>query len=208
MPHESTSSSTFDMEILEYDEAPIFVVETSTGALPFDILYSNRAFRNGGMGNTFRAEDQGAIRFRAWAQALGQPVDSRHDFADYTWSVRAASKSGALKVIAGTLATPLERILENLNGDHRDPEATSNERDMNRGLPFSQPRIKHIGSKDGDLPALLRNVPRTNFNARWEGIQTMLEMSDVGVFEYNMDGALMYANDAWYKLRLTSFLNL
>jgi hypothetical protein len=29
----------------------------------------------------------------------------------------------------------------------------------------------------------------------------MMEMSDVGVFEYNTAGQLLHGNEAWYKLR-------
>ncbi|CAI6337241.1 unnamed protein product [Periconia digitata] len=46
----------------------------------------------------------------------------------------------------------------------------------------------------------LRALPKVNINARWESLQTMMEMSDVGVFEFDPCGKLVQANDAWYRL--------
>jgi hypothetical protein len=202
MPHENTSSCTFDIETLEYDEAPVFILEVGTAALQFDILYANKVFRNEKIKDTVQVDRQEAIRFRAWVQALGQPDDSRHEFAGYVWSSNVAKKSGeVLKAVRGTPDQGSPKV------QSHDQGATAEEGNENHGPIHKYPKRRDSSISDGDIPAMLRNVPRTNFNARWEGIQTMLEMSDVGVFECSMNGTLMYANDAWYRLRLVSLVH-
>jgi hypothetical protein len=202
MPHENTSSCTFDLETLEYDEAPVFILEVGTTALQFDILYANKVFRNERIKHMVQSDNREPIRFRAWVQALGQPDDSRHEFAGYVWSSNVATKSGgSLKAVRGTPGQGSPRV------QGHDQEATPEEANENHGPIHKYPKRRDSSISDDDLPAMLRNVPRTNFNARWEGIQTMLEMSDVGVFECSMKGTLMYANDAWYRLRLVSLVH-
>jgi hypothetical protein len=58
-----------------------------------------------------------------------------------------------------------------------------------------------MGDVKGRRPSLLQKLPHPNLDARWEGIQAIMEMSDVGMFDYGADGKLRYANDAWFKLR-------
>ncbi|KAL1598606.1 hypothetical protein SLS60_007746 [Paraconiothyrium brasiliense] len=46
----------------------------------------------------------------------------------------------------------------------------------------------------------LGGFPTANVVARWESLQTMMGMTDVGVFEYLPSGKLIHANEAWYRL--------
>jgi PAS domain-containing protein len=175
----------FDLERLEFDEWPAFVIRVGATALEFEVLYGNEAFRKGSFQDIMLADDREALLFRSWAQALGQPADSQHECAGCTWTGKMAPKSGALKVIKATHDFSKERL---------------SIEDARTGSSESLRSVSSSGSIR-ERPALLRHLPRTNLNARWEGIQTMLEMSDVGVFEFNMDGNLMHANEAYYRLR-------
>lgn len=97
-----TKPSMFDLQILEFDELPAFVIRVSVAALEFELLYSNEAFRKGSFREIILADYREALLFRSWAQALGQPVDSQHACAGRTWAGEMAAKSGAFKIIKAT----------------------------------------------------------------------------------------------------------
>lgn len=84
---------------------------------------------------------------------------------------------------------------------HLLEEKADGQSNNDRGLVSSRSRIDLVKQVKPEKPKSLNNLPTTNLNARWESIQTMMEMSDVGVFEYNSSGKLMHANEAWYRLR-------
>lgn len=46
----------------------------------------------------------------------------------------------------------------------------------------------------------LRTLEASRSSARLQVLQRMLEMSDVGVFEFDPEGKLMQANESWYTL--------
>jgi PAS domain-containing protein len=180
-----TKQLMFDLEMLEFDESPAFVIRVGAIALEFEVLYANEAFRKGSFGDIILADDREALLFRSWAQALGQPADTQHEYAGCLWTGQIVGKSGAMKVIKGMYDFLSEELSIENSGT---------------GSSESLPSVSSSGSIR-ERPTLPRHLPRTNLTARWEGIQTMLEMSDVGVFEFNMDGNLMHANEAYYRLR-------
>jgi hypothetical protein len=194
----SARPSMFDLETFEFTEAPAFIIRVGSTALDFELLYTNQAFRNGRFRDNILAGDREAVLFRSWAQALGQRTDSKRICAGCTWSAEFATKSGALKVVRAT-----ESSLKVLYPP-QDLKAESNE-----SLPSTASSTSSLERTKKDYmkgpirerPILFPLLPPTNLNARWEGIQTMLEMSDVGVFEYSLEGTLMYANKAYYRLR-------
>ncbi|KAI9164135.1 Hybrid signal transduction histidine kinase K [Paramyrothecium foliicola] len=53
-------------------------------------------------------------------------------------------------------------------------------------------------AEDGSRKARVKDV--STVGTRLEGMQTMMEMSDVGVFEYHPHGTLIRANESWYRL--------
>jgi hypothetical protein len=186
--------SSIDLEALDLDPAPIFVIRVSTTALKFDILYANQAFRISKLRDAILADDRGALLFRSWAQALGPDRTPQSGFSGWTWSAELA-KGGALKTIRA--AEPITRQRSSKEDNKLDDLFKPPAETL---LPI-WPTIGQNRSSSFQGSNTLRNLPRTNLSARWKGIQAMMEMSDVGVFEYNTAGKLLHGNEAWYKLR-------
>lgn len=198
MSEDNGNTPGFNLEALdefESDGAPSFIIAVGRTAPRFDLLYRNRKFREGGFQNLILAEQPEALRFRSWAQALGDAIDTSSEFAGCTWSCQLSGKSGALKLMKGTLAQRGEFASKE---DHRsNGDARSAKTSHVRKRLDAQQTVHAVW----DAPVFVRNLPQAQLNARWEGIQTIMEMSDIGVFEYNTRGELMHANDAWYRLR-------
>jgi PAS domain-containing protein len=205
---EPTGTPLFDLEILEFDSTPTFVIRVGTTAIDFELLYANKAFRTGGFRDAIQAQDLAALRFRSWAQAMGpQGKDFHYDFAGTSWFTEIAMKSGALKMIKAMQLISKERnVQEQL--ELGATQEVPNILEARRSPINMRSKEEYMEDVSRDRPALLRNLPRTNLNARWEGLQTMMEMSDVGVFEYTTDGKLIHANEAWYKLRLVQLAHV
>jgi PAS domain-containing protein len=197
---ESKSWPTFDLILMESDDTPTFVIRVGPTVLQFDLLYANRAFRDGHFREAILAENRQALLFRSWAQALGQPVESQHEHAGYIWSTRVAPTNGMLKAISATKRLSQEETFETNQGNKLH-DSTSNPWAQGEEAFHTQMNVQYKHKPYHDQLPVLSRLPRTNLIARWEGIQIMMELSDVGVFEYNKDGTLMHANEAWYKLR-------
>jgi hypothetical protein len=205
---EPTGTPLFDLEILEFDSTPTFVIRVGTTALDFELLYANEAFRTGGFRDAIQAQNLAALRFRSWAQAMGpQGNDFPYDFAGTLWFTEIAVKSGALKTIkAIQFVSNQETVQEKL--ELVANQEVSNILEARRSPINMRSKEEYMEDVSRGRPALLRNLPRTNLNARWEGLQTMMEMSDVGVFEYTTGGKLIHANEAWYRLRLVQIAHV
>ncbi|KAF1843299.1 uncharacterized protein K460DRAFT_432912 [Cucurbitaria berberidis CBS 394.84] len=197
-PEEPIHSLRLDLAILEADFMPIFIIKTGSKALDFDIVFCNAAFRTNNFPMSVQAEDRSALLFRSWAQALGN-FKPRYEFLCSIWFAEVAGATGGWKLI---------RMIEVVS-KHQDfgtneciKRAGLEDASAMLGLSPSYRRSTQEFMEDVELdrPVLLRSIPRTNLSARWEGIQTMMEMSDVGVFEYNAEGKLLHANEAWYRL--------
>ncbi|KAH8701408.1 hypothetical protein GQ44DRAFT_753493 [Phaeosphaeriaceae sp. PMI808] len=186
----------FDLEVLELDDAPTFIMRTSTAALDFELLYSNAALRSGDFRNIIIGKNRAALLFRSWTQAQGLPNGSTYDFAGWTWS---ATKSGLLKKIRATSPIWEESTLK-MDYSMENREDSSESSKVSRNPAYESSKEHARKAVDEDRKLLVQIMPHTDLNARWEGIQTMLEMSDVGVFEYNTAGILLQANEAWYRL--------
>lgn len=197
MPENNPDPIAFNLDaldILECDEAPVFIVEVGTVATRFDLRFCNREFRDGGFQDATLEKTPDALRFRSWAQAMGEAAEMRYEFAGCTWSCILSTRRGVLKMVKGTPVVLSPRSAEER---HRlDQEALSaNKSQVHRRSDMEK------SSHQTQNNVFIRHLPQTHLNARWEGIQTIMEMSDVGVFEYNTKGELMHANDAWYRLR-------
>lgn len=181
------------LDVLECDEAPVFILEVGTVAARYDLRYCNKEFRDGGFQHTTLEDTPEALRFRAWAQAMGSAAETQYEFAGCIWAGTLSERRGVLKMVKGI---PTGLGPRSNQQRHRiGPDTQS----MNRNNAHERPEEETRGSADWNV--YIRNLPQANLNARWEGIQTIMEMSDVGVFEYNTKGELMHANDAWYRLR-------
>ncbi|CAO2652791.1 Nn.00g022020.m01.CDS01 [Neocucurbitaria sp. VM-36] len=192
-------SPRLDLDIIEADLTPIFVTKISSKALDYDILFGNEAFRTSSLQSSVLAKNRTALLFRSWTQALGD-FRSRYEFAERIWSA---------EMIAGITGTwKLIKVAKHIS---KDEDVTANKVIKQIGLEdaslitersptYKRTKQELMEDLRRDRTLLLRNIPRTNLSARWESIQTMMEMSDVGVFEYSSEGKLIHANEAWYRL--------
>ncbi|EOA83727.1 uncharacterized protein SETTUDRAFT_155095 [Exserohilum turcica Et28A] len=184
-----------DLEDLESESSPLFVIKTGAIELEFDLLFCNQTFRSLGLRGSVLAQDRAALLFRSWAQALGD-FKPEYEFGNRVWSAECAGRSGAWKVVRAIRSSSPDRDQQILNPKtnahggakiHRTPVFTRSRSDIMKEAKFDKPKPP-------------QTLPSTNLNARWESIQIMMEMSDVGVFEYNSEGLLLHANEAWYRL--------
>jgi PAS domain-containing protein len=186
-PTDPSQSPLLDLDVLEIDSVPAFIIKISVATIPFEIMYANEAFRAHGLRDSVSSEEREAFTFRAWAQAVAQSKESRHDFAGCTWSGEVAGKTSALKLIKATqfkLDTNAVDEHQPLKGDAKVKTGVS---------IYERP--------EDDATRDRQTVSSSSLDARLESLQTMMEMSDVGVFEYNVDGILLHANEAFYRLR-------
>lgn len=213
-----------DLETLESRSAPTFVIKTGISgskALEFELLFCNQAFRESGLKDVVLAQDKDTLLFRCWTQALGK-YTPRFEFAGRSWTAKVAGKSGFWKVIEAAEEEEEEEVVAVLkeekseNGGGMDSVKSA---DSHAELGADGQTAIFRRSKDELLDEVRRYqeavrkdiaVSSENLTARWESIQTMMEMSDVGVFEYSLEGKLIHANEAWYRLsyvqnRRTSF---
>ena len=193
---ERSHRRSLDLVELESDTAPLFVIKVNEIALGFDLVFCNEVFRKLDLRSSVLAEERGSLLFRSWAQALGE-YKSTYEFRGRFWTAALAGRNGGWKVVRASES----------NIQQQDPPALKEEADdddyisIGRTPVFTRSKAQLISELKRDRTVSLRNIPFTNLNARWESIQTMMEMSDVGVFEYNSEGRLLHANEAWYKLR-------
>ena len=200
-PVEPHHSPKLDLELLEADSSPTFIIKTGSKALDFDILFCNEAFRTSRFRSSVIADDRAALLFRSWAQALGD-FKPRYKFADRLWSAELAGTTGVWKLV---------RVVEVVVSRDQDPEIDKcakqaggdDDTSLTNGRSpiYRRTRTELMQDPTQNRTVMFRTIPRTNLSARWESIQTMMEMSDVGVFEYNTEGKLLHANEAWYRLR-------
>jgi signal transduction histidine kinase len=123
-----------------------------------------------------------------------QLFNPQHTFADRTWTATKAGLKKDRKVV---------KAIEVFHYDQDHVASTGNpvagaqeEDDAHR----KKPNYLLVQSLNKRLRIPLGALPTYNVIARWESMQTMMEMTDVGVFEYLPNGKLIHANDAWYRL--------
>lgn len=188
-----THDRMLDLDILESDPVPTFVVKISDQANTFEPLFYNEAFRRTSLRDTISASTKEALLFRSWVLAI-RLSSSQHTFGDRNWTATLSGAKENWKIVQA-----IETIESNWCQD------ISTDYDVaNPGAENDESR-KH--TPDGSLRTLnkrpqvpLGGLPTANVVARWESLQTMMEMTDVGVFEYLPNGKLIHANDAWYRL--------
>lgn len=197
MPSASPSSShLLDLDDLESEGTPLFVIKIGEITPEFDILFSNQSFRTLGLRTSILAQGRAPLLFRSWAQAV-RDFKPEYEFSDRIWTAEYAGRSGDWKIIKAVNSKIPEQDQEML-----DAKADEDGHFMTDQSSTSvRPRTHLITQVEQEKLESLKNLPSTNLNARWESIQTMMEMSDVGVFEYNSQGKLVHANEAWYRLR-------
>ncbi|KAJ6195224.1 putative histidine kinase HHK8p [Bipolaris maydis] len=184
-----------DLEDLESEKTPLFVIKIGEITPEYDIAFGNKPFRALDLRGPILAQGREALLFRSWTQALGD-FKPEYDFSSRRWSVEYAGRSRSWKIIRAISSQTPEKDQLLL-----DEKADGNgQLENDRGLVSSRSGTDLVMRVKPEKPKSLKNLPTTNLNARWESIQTMMEMSDVGVFEYNSSGKLIHANEAWYRL--------
>jgi PAS domain-containing protein len=192
-------TTSLDLDILDDDPVPTFVIRTGQHALDFSFAFYNEAFRRGGFEAKVEEQNRTAILFRSWAQALGD-YKPHHDFQGQRWLPQEAGKHRTWKIIRATEAAPEEEADEQASTPESEKEAVVKSNVTNWGRVYRRSKDEILRDMKANKSVLVDSFPRTNLTARWEGLQTMMEMSDVGVFEYNLEGKLIHANEAWYRL--------
>ncbi|KAF1998942.1 hypothetical protein P154DRAFT_602525 [Amniculicola lignicola CBS 123094] len=170
-----------DLEVLEADPAPAFALVISTTALPFDILFSNKALRSGNLRDEILTPDGSALVFQSWAQAVRQ-FPPRFQFAGWSWTAEVTGRNSTWKIV---------RAVEPLKGGSKVTTAVHNVAPMHQ---------RKWLTPEEPLHALPQPANETVLSTQLNSIQTMMEMSDVGVFEFEPAGALRHANNAWFRL--------
>jgi PAS domain-containing protein len=195
-PAEPPRPRLLDLEDLESDHAPLFVIRTGELALEFDFLFCNESFRKLRLRDVILEQEKAALLFRSWAQTLGDSKP-QYEFGGRVWHVEVAGRSGGWKVFTATESDTEEQDQQTMDDESREEEGMGN----GRTPVFTRSRTQLAGDLKRDRAISFRSLPQANLHARWESIQSMMEMSDVGVFEYNSEGRLVHANEAWYRLR-------
>ncbi|PSN74729.1 hypothetical protein BS50DRAFT_479382 [Corynespora cassiicola Philippines] len=169
-----------DVDILEADPAPTFVIKIQSTAIAFEILFCNEAFRKRGLQELVLADDRSALLFRSWAQATFG-FETTHALGGRIWHAEVAGRNGSWKVVKATGFV----------------DATAQKEEQSERCANSAGKLELSKEMENPLPFRLG---KTHLTARLESMQRMMEMSEVGVFEYKPSGQLIHANDAWYRL--------
>lgn len=188
-----------DLDILDGDPSPTFVVRIGQDAIDFSLAFCNEAFRREGLAAKVEEQNRAAILFKSWAQALGD-YKPHHDFQGWRWLPQEAGKHRMWKVIRAAGAAPKDEVAEDAWMPDSERAAVVKSNVTNWGHVYHRSKDEMLRDMKANKSVLVDSLPRTNLTARWEGLQTMMEMSDVGVFEYNTVGKLIHANEAWYRL--------
>ncbi|KAJ4983893.1 hsp90-like protein [Stagonosporopsis vannaccii] len=192
-------TSHLDLETLEFDPAPTFLIRIGQVAAEFALIYCNEAFRCQNFRESVEAQTRSALLFRSWAQALGD-YKPHHDFAERRWFSQEAGRDQSWKVIRAERILPKEDHEMDASTPESEKEAVVKADFGNWGRVYHRSKDELLQEMKHNKIILGETLPRNNLAARWEGLQTMMEMSDVGVFEYNTEGKLIHANKAWYRL--------
>lgn len=159
------------VQFLDADPSPTFLIPIdSTKPIEFRIVLKNGAFR-GFAGLESLLRDQNNTSLKF--QSWAQAINNwsaTYDFAGRTWT--AFSIQGQWKAVRA------------LDHTHSTSYTAANE-----------PKKRPSGEETNH-----RQLECGLVDVRLENMQRMMEMSDVGVFEYHPNGTLIHANESWYKL--------
>jgi hypothetical protein len=185
-----------NIEVLESDPAPTFVVKIGSTATNFEFRFCNEAFREEGLDRDVHAKEKEALLFRSWVQACGKP-NAQHEFRDWTWTATVVGESGAWKVVNAKKCEAKEPgLVREHVPDEREPfGGGAGSQTARSSNSYKGPNGEAHGHLQRKKSSVIRAIPGVDLHARWESIQTMMEMSDVGVFEYNTAGLLIHANE-------------
>lgn len=169
-------SRTLDLEKLESDPAPVFVVRAGPEALQFDFVYVNETFRRDGLRNIVLEQAKDALLFRSWAQAVGACNERQCNFAGKSWTAETAGRNIAFKVLRGTEIVPQVLVTQDFQGEGRASAETAVKTTTSRTLVYMRSKDELLGEYRRTRTHLPSIMSRSTLDARWEGLQTMMEM--------------------------------
>lgn len=155
------------------DPNPTFLVPINPlTPLPFELLLCNHSFNDEGLRLEIQVDSNQARQFRAWTQAVIHWRE-QYIFASRVWT--AYKIEGRFKCIRSV------------------------GRAVDQGEVDTSERTGPLQLNDDTI----KKLEEVNIaDARLASLYRMMEMSDVGTFEYNKEGTLMRANESWYRLSL------
>lgn len=160
------------LEFLHADPSPSIVIPIdSLNPVPFHIAFANDAFRAAHLEELIRAGDAISTAFRTWMQTIAHWREI-FELNGCSWTAFTVKQKWKVARMRDR-GTPV-----------RSPPPASTE-----------PKITTEIVDPRKSPG-----PTTLAAAQLRSLMRMMEMSDVGVFEYSPEGTLLRANDSWFKL--------
>ncbi|KAK8020085.1 hypothetical protein PG990_005223 [Apiospora arundinis] len=160
-------------QFLDADPRPTFIVPIDPSApLPFCISFGNHAFHRDELDQQVLRDTRTGKQFRAWSQAVVH-WRPQYRFSGRIWTAfKISPQWKCIQATEVTIAT--------------------------------QQRYLHLEStKAADDDDDARKAEDAKFtDARVTSLYKMIDMGDVGNFEYNTHGSLLRANDSWYRQSL------
>jgi hypothetical protein len=211
--HDPRFGGPLNLDKLDSESLPNFVIKISTGEVPFRIRFSNSAFCDNKLCNRILLEnDRSATLFRGWAQAIDQ-FDDFYTFGGITWRAEVVRNWKVIRAVEFLGEPSLEHsggpflnkrqdfseTTDNDNGFHaRTVSSIANSTNYPSGTASTL-----VTSPTSELldPPEAAGQSYGAAIVRLQSLQRLMEMSDVGVFEYRPNGTLIHANEAWYRYR-------
>ena len=191
-------------DIFATDPRPTLIIdalhETTRGV---HLDFANEAFRQQ-YGVLLRFITSGSLLERDFIEWLRSPKPTEAEFllGDLTWTFFTIEQRW--KVVIVTKAGHNGHQVDTDSGLVQSAHSETYQRGIETKLPSSvvssDPDVsEHTGSAlTVALPSGL--VSLGSASTALEGVHRSVEMLDVGFFEYDLDGTLIYANKAWYML--------
>lgn len=155
-------------DFLDADPRPTFIVPIDpAGPVSFELLLCNGAFDHEGLSEEVLQDAQAALRFRSWCQIV-MHCSEEYEFAGVTWTAfKIQDRWKCIRALGPKVTDPKEAA----DPKKMDPHGTKATQDEARTTSDV-----HIA------------------DARLAVLNKMMEMSDVGTFEYTPQGRLLRAN--------------
>lgn len=179
-------------QLLDADPEPRFVADLSTfESDPFGIVFANKALsEDDGLYDQIRECGRATAEFWAWVRGLDVDRDQEYDFATRSWIRWEVDQKWV--VISSRQSSPAASRNGSLNRTRSDVMRKTSETPNGRAAPTSGLLFNDSSATSATLNSMS--------NTRLDVFHKMLEMTDVGVFEYHPSGVLLHANEAFYRL--------
>lgn len=150
-----------DLDNLELDPAPTFVIKTATYAIPFKIIYCNEAFRTKALEQVVSESTGEALVFRSWASAV-QFFNARNKFAGCVWEATTAGSKMDWKIVR-----MVEKCYDEMPYESETCEPMSGKTASEQGARTSYTENK-LWRMNRPPQATIKELPTANLHARWD----------------------------------------